>query len=266
MKKIFLFMLILCLEIKISAQQPNEYKPAMSSVIPPSPNAASLGQYGNVPISYYNGTTNINIPLHDIELAGQKLPISIGYNSSGIKVTQEASWVGLSWALNAGGCITRECFGGDDFKESTSFGYYWDNNLTLDLLTNPQYTPIGTWRPEILWLLNTDPQPDIFHFNFGQYSGSMFFEKGNPVPLIRNCKEYLKPLYNPEHKYWQIKDGNGYIYYFGRSEASRDISTGCYKSDRAEYNITPLNPVRTINDISELITQYPFESDRKSVV
>ena len=123
MKKIFLFMLILCLEIKISAQQPNEYKPAMSSVIPPSPNAASLGQYGNVPISYYNGTTNINIPLHDIELAGQKLPISIGYNSSGIKVTQEASWVGLSWALNAGGCITRECFGGDDFKESTSFGY-----------------------------------------------------------------------------------------------------------------------------------------------
>ena len=94
----------------------------LPQITPPSPNAASLGQYGDIPVSYYTGVPNISIPLYTINSGEIKLPISLSYHSSGIKVTQEASWVGLGWALNAGGVITRSCvlYTGDADDDSLS--------------------------------------------------------------------------------------------------------------------------------------------------
>jgi hypothetical protein len=258
MKRIFQLSIILFTGINIQAQHTNNlYVPAMSSVIPPSPNAASLGLFGNIPIGCYNGSSDINIPLYEIQDGSQKLPISLCYNSSGVRVGQEASWVGLSWALNAGGCITRECFGGDDFAQTPKFGYYFDTDLDFNM---PNNGAMGSWQNNVLWALSGDPQPDIFHFNFGTHSGSMFLQQNTANALLRNCKEYLKPTYDVLKKSWLMVDGNGYKYYFGGSDASRDISTGCYLTEFGEYNISPLPDVRTINEVSNLVTRYPFEA------
>ncbi|WP_315823284.1 hypothetical protein [Paraflavitalea speifideaquila] len=63
-------------------------------VIPPSPEAASLGQYGNVPISLFTGTPTINIPLYELKGNSITLPVSMSYNASGFKPEDEAPGVG----------------------------------------------------------------------------------------------------------------------------------------------------------------------------
>src|SRR5690348_14728300 len=68
-----------------------------------SPNAASLGKYGDIPVSYHTGLPQISIPIYTIESGSLKLPISLSYHASGLKVQEQASWVGAGWALNAGG-------------------------------------------------------------------------------------------------------------------------------------------------------------------
>ncbi len=264
MKK-FSLLLILCIGINLYAEDTiNVYRPEISDVIPPSPNAASLGRFGNNLISYYNGTADVNIPLYEIKFGNEKIPIFLRYNGSGVKVSEEASWVGLSWTLNAGGCIIRECFGGDDFQLTAGlgarYGYFFDNNLDLGLDYLNFNELIGTWQPSILWALYNDPQPDIFHFNFGTHSGSMFLQQNNPTAIVRNCKEYLKATFYVNNMSWLIIDGNGYKFYFGGSDASRDISTGCYQTYLGEYNISPFPDITLNQDINDLIRRSPFES------
>lgn len=73
----------------------------------PSPNAASLGIYGIIPVSLYTGTPNISIPLYTFESRGLKLPVTLRYDASGVKVNQLPGWLGHNWSLEAGGVITR---------------------------------------------------------------------------------------------------------------------------------------------------------------
>ena len=40
-----------------------------------SPNAAELGKYGKIPVSYFNGLPNISIPLTELRAKGYTLPI-----------------------------------------------------------------------------------------------------------------------------------------------------------------------------------------------
>ena len=60
---------------------------------------------------------------------GWKFLISLNYHASGVKVAQDASWVGMGWALNAGGCIAKNIQGWDDF-ELTPTGYFLQKCIT----------------------------------------------------------------------------------------------------------------------------------------
>ena len=72
-----------------------------------SPNAAELGKYGKIPVSYFNGLPNISIPLTELHAKNYTLPIYLTYHASGNKPDQHPGWVGLGWTLHAGGCINR---------------------------------------------------------------------------------------------------------------------------------------------------------------
>src|SRR5882724_3413783 len=112
---------ILLFHVNVSGQAGNPYTP---KIIPPSPNAASLGKFGDIPVSPYTGTTDVSIPVYTIQAKGVSVPVSIAYHTGGIRLSEEAGWVGLGFALNAGGMISRSINDKDDFQT----GYF---NSTL---------------------------------------------------------------------------------------------------------------------------------------
>src|ERR1700754_4328751 len=64
----------------------------LKNIVTPSPNASVLGQYGNTPIGLYTGTTQVNVPLFEVQEGALKLPITLSYQSGGIKVADMGSW------------------------------------------------------------------------------------------------------------------------------------------------------------------------------
>ncbi|GAB4494716.1 MAG: hypothetical protein OHK0019_21870 [Saprospiraceae bacterium] len=100
----------------------------MKDYAPIPPNPASLGKYGDIPVSHYTGVPDISIPIYTFTEGNISLPITLSYHASGIRLEEVASWVGLGWALNAGGVITRSIQHspdeGGDINQLT--GYYKD--------------------------------------------------------------------------------------------------------------------------------------------
>lgn len=165
--------------------------PFKINVIPPSPDAAALGAYGNVPVSLYNGRPNVNIPLYTIQGKSLQLPISLSYSSGGIKVQEVSSWVGLGWTLNAGGVITRslngladEGPGGDirslyseyqniiKYRNGPPLCNISDASRFSTLLEYYQYQK-DIVDPENRYI---ETQPDNYFFNFGNFGGKMFID------------------------------------------------------------------------------------------
>ena len=73
-----------------------------------TPSISSLFRNDNFRASnLQNGTVDISIPLFEIKFNGISIPIAVNYITSGIKVDQQASNVGLGWSLNYGGSIIR---------------------------------------------------------------------------------------------------------------------------------------------------------------
>lgn len=154
-----------------------------------SPNAASLGKYGDVPMDLSSGRANVNIPLYSLNENGIPLNISLSYDTGGVRVGDTPGWVGQNWTFNAGGVITRVVKG-------TSFDEKYTNDVPMG---NSQwgiasgyyyYTPAlngGQWNSvsNMTTVIrnggatNTDfpaadLEPDVFIFNFMGHVGKFF--------------------------------------------------------------------------------------------
>lgn len=92
-----------------------------------SPNAAELGKYGKVPVSYFSGLPQISIPLIPLKTKSGDLDISLSYHAGGNKPDIHPGWTGLSWTLHAGGCINRIINGAKDEIDEYESGYTTDN-------------------------------------------------------------------------------------------------------------------------------------------
>lgn len=199
-----------------------------------SPNAASLGIFGNIPVGHYTGTAEINIPIYQIDLDGMKIPIEMAYHSSGIRVAQEASWVGLGWGLRCGGMITRQVYGSPDFaaqvpssdfvgyQQIPNFDKYY-NEIKIDGNASP--SPDDPQLNKFNHLVeHGDFEPDIFTFQINGNSGKMIFENPQSHNLSEYKATFLNPAnfidvsYNPSKGTYVAHDGKGYTYYFGTSE------------------------------------------------
>lgn len=97
----------------------NIYKSLLPDFQKLTPEASALGQYGKYSASGYTGVPHISIPLFSIGSSNFSMPIELNYDASGIKVEQQATYVGLGWNLMMGGNISQIVCGQSDFYETS---------------------------------------------------------------------------------------------------------------------------------------------------
>lgn len=84
------------------------------TLIPKSPNAAAFDKIDPIPVQLATGGANISFSLYDLKSNSIEVPIALQYHSGGIQVDEASTWVGLGWALDVGGSITRTIRGNPD--------------------------------------------------------------------------------------------------------------------------------------------------------
>lgn len=247
MEKYIICLLFLVLNMQTTVLSQTGHDPNV--IIPPSPNAASLGLYGAIPVGHYTGTAEIKIPIYEMELDGKKFPISLSYHTSGIKVAQEASCVGLGWSLDGIGCIVKQIRGNDDFG---GLGFFEENDpLTSEevaIMNNPNSDDVAKLRLMSKLEDHTnalkDGEPDLFHFNFGNYAGTMFFGRkaqsgignGKARPIIEKEKSNLDIEFNYiGDGSWKITDGDGYVYHFRTREITNNKTWASTSNTSPEF-------------------------------
>lgn len=197
------------------SQDPNADNFAkMVDFLPPAPNATAIVKYGGLSINKNNGAPSINIPITSISSRKIGTSVSLGYSSTGIKVDEIASRVGMGWALLAGGVITRTVRGTPDENNTRllpppSLNYGWTLYDYMRKVAMPTIYGGGY-----------DSEPDLFNFNFNGYSGSFVFDENMKITPIEPNR--FKYYVNFSGTGWTFKiiTTDGVTYYFGGSSAT----------------------------------------------
>ncbi|OYU66885.1 MAG: hypothetical protein CFE22_07150 [Cytophagaceae bacterium BCCC1] len=174
MKKIILFSLFPLLTF---AQAVNNH---VSKVVLPSPDALSLGKYGEIPVDNFTGIHSVPVAIYNIKAGPIGLSISLTNHSSGLRPAETATWVGHGWNLFTGGIISRTVQGTED---EYSFGYLSQGNITTyngTCFNNPNFDqPITSMANGQL-----DGEPDIFSYSVGSLSGKFYLNADGVVIKI----------------------------------------------------------------------------------
>ena len=222
-----------------------------------TPEIYNLGLYGIYPVDYSTGVPKIDIPLYTVESGTLKLPISASYHASGIKVSQDASNIGLGWVLNAGGAIYRDLKDVPD--EETNLGFLYTGNTIpiYDNIFNDQtetgmdgisypvsnstgnndllksyYGTLTLMGGESAW--HKDRHPDIFSISTNIGLTGEFMLNNNLQFVSTEFDSQNLNVDLPNRKII-IKDKDGNSYVFGKSinneeavESMTDIIQGDY--------------------------------------
>jgi len=181
---------------------------------PPAPNAAAITKAAVLGTTKNTGAVNVNIPV--VQLNGKKLnvAVSLNYASSGIKVDELASRVGMGWSLNAGGVITRIIRGAPDEYGTrvTLHAPITDNWASYNFMAGiSNINGIGA---------DNDPEPDLFNFSFGSYSGAFVLDSSmNAVQIPSSPLKIEKNFFSTDWNF-KITTPDGVRYYFGGSNAT----------------------------------------------
>ncbi len=126
------------------------------------------------------------MPLLNLTAGKLSASVNLSYASSGIKVDQVASWVGLGWNLNSGGVITRTVRGtADETAATRPFTTYstvqgWKNASDKTAYINFVESVNDPYK---------DYEPDLYNFNFGGYSGSFYLDSNFEPVLTKHDNE-----------------------------------------------------------------------------
>lgn len=184
------------------------------SVIPQSPNTASLGKYGEIPVGIYTGVPSVSIPIYEINTGKLKLPVTLSYHGGGIKVEEIASWAGLGWSISAGGQVTRQVRGVPD---ESPYGYLTQYRKIYE------YEQMNTTQKhdylQDLLHYEFDSEPDMFSYSAGAISGEFFYDTTGSFITIPRSKIIINGLNG-----FVISDNDGTAYYFTTPETTTATS------------------------------------------
>jgi hypothetical protein len=254
-RKLFLLFLSILFFPRIFAQSTSAQ---LLNVVPPSPTVASLGKYGEVPVSQYTGIPNISIPLYEINDGSLHLPISLSYHAGGVKVEEVASSVGLSWTLNAGGIVGRSVRGlADEIAP-------WQPQPTANTIDNIMLSGNSTQISQLAKDVDAgyrDGEADIFYYNFNQFSGKFFYDQTGIIHTLTQKKLLISPVVGGG---WKVTTEDGTVYTFTEDEVVRSASCNGDQSTTSAWFLTSIKSAderreitfvyETINYTNETLT------------
>jgi YD repeat-containing protein len=251
--------------------QPNTWVKE-NNVVPPSPQAASLGSFGNIPVNYYTGSPNINIPLYSIGGQSISSPITLTYDAQSLRVATVPSWVGWGWTLQAGGVISRSVQGYPDLK----FNYYDYESEYPEF----QGLALNAYQDNIIWneffgkivCGEIEMQPDVYNFNIPGYAGSFIITHDKNIIQKEFAGLTITPTwagawsdYGETLMSFTIKDPLGRVYQFNAYEKSTFQDILDESGGHGECNFSPvfeyisswhLTSVRSPDSAERLSFQY----------
>lgn len=166
--------------------------------VPPSPNAAALGKFGDIPVGLSTGIPSISIPFFTWSDILKELSVEVGlsYHAGGHKVEDMTSNCGLGWVLNGAGVISRTVKGIPDDGEqgflntpslrsvftasadhmnmlpgSTSIGFHYGNSNYYDTIKKISERYM-------------DGEADMFNLSAGNISAKFFIDKNGDVTFL----------------------------------------------------------------------------------
>ncbi|WP_346983964.1 hypothetical protein [Chryseobacterium sp. POE27] len=250
MKKITIAIVLLASLNNLFGQgNQSQYDPGIKNV-PTSPEVALLGRFGDIPVGHYTGTAEVSVPLYTLKVDNIEIPLALSYHTSGIKVADEATWVGLGWNFMPEGTITQEIrgredsvTGGDGFNTASGYSQFksffptlYSENQTFRLQrgfseTNDGYSLVGhdpsvpdDSNEIIIRLKEKKGQPDIFTYNFYGYSGKFFYNPENNTEIVfMESNDDVK--FTRMSEGWLAKNNKGDKFYFNAIEKSRSNQT-----------------------------------------
>jgi YD repeat-containing protein len=211
--KLALFFIILSLNV-YSQRTPAYEVPNFAAK---SPEAAAFLRYGEYPVDLSTGVPGISIPIYTIDSHGFKLPITLDYHASGVKVDQEATWVGLGWNLNAGAQIILSVRDGVD--EGSGFPdiptpselNYWNQHPYA--FNSPYFNELGQSRVK-----------DVYQFSSPTAKGNFYIRNRNRNDVVVFPPDAFRVELQGDDGF-RITDASGNIYFF---ESTREVS---YRTD-----------------------------------
>jgi YD repeat-containing protein len=230
-----------------------------------SPNVASLGLFGEVPVSLFSGVPTIDVPLYEFQEHDINIPISLSYHASGFRPDVHPGWVGMGWALNCGGMISRTVkdmpdeYNNSNYQDGYEAGFWWENAV-VNPSTGTDWNSTSYMQDIIASDHNYwDTEPDEFSFSFPGGSGKFYLDgtghwkvqcdKPVQVTLNTNTKPnsgapFLNvpfvmlpqtPLYKygnfPSFYGFTITDEKGFQYIFGGDQTAIEYSIGLFPQD-----------------------------------
>gem|GEM_PF-2668180 len=179
-----------------------------------TPNSTSLGRLDQVPMSLFNGLANVDIPIYTLSNKTLNVPISLKYNTGGIKTDDHPTWVGSGFTLNCGGSIIRiikglkDEYNQDDFLRETGAGLVkvWLGNYNFSkLLDRSDWTSesaineiVGSVIGNELLKGARDTEPDEFLLSAPGISASFYF--------VRDINDNLKvKVKSKDGRYIKVK-------------------------------------------------------------
>lgn len=198
--------------------------------VPPTPEAGKIVQQVLTPPNFYTGTSSISIPLYTINAKEVNLPISINYNTGGIKAAENATWVGLGWSLSTGGVISRNVKSFNDFVNDSGggrLGYCYDPEPVPDQLQNwTGYDWLDPYWHEYMASPH-DTEPDVFTYSFLNSSGEFVLSKldsSNEIEVVKTSINTDKILFDKNNKNFTVVNDRGIKGIFAVKEYVLNIS------------------------------------------
>lgn len=199
-----------------------------------SPSVASLMKAIDNPVGLYNGNPEISHTLYTLKDGAIEIPITLQYNASGIKVAEEASWVGLGWNLNVGGMIVQNVVGKEDY--APDFKCKYPDSMPTGSFSGYAGIPYSVGdksKYDIFYQKATEArlQPDVFYFSYPGGSGKFFIDyRDNSIHSIDASKSINIESFN-EHD-WKITTEDGIIHFFKALPPATEIGNAANVTSR----------------------------------